>query len=137
MGEQLPILEIKYNIELLALVLHLRNRQFHTREQECEKVPCPLRTWTFTISCLCGRCLAIPELRDETNRKVCALFIFYYWCPVNISKRLKMMTFGTDKPHSPIFHRLSVKNIRLLCMLYETKHLHFLTINLFFRILAF
>ena len=54
-----------------------------------------------------------------------------YWCPVNISKRLKMMTFGTDKPHFPIFHRLSVKNIRLLCMLYEMKHLHFLTINLF------
>ena len=37
-----------------------RNRQFHTREQECEKVPCPLRTWTFTVSCLCGWCLAIP-----------------------------------------------------------------------------
>ena len=31
------------------------------------KVPCPLRTWTFTVSCLRGWCLAIPLRRTRIS----------------------------------------------------------------------
>ena len=58
-------LGIKYNIKLLAFVLLLRNRQFQTREQECEKFHVLYGTWTLTVLLVCVAVLGGTLRRDE------------------------------------------------------------------------
>ena len=67
---------LKYNIELLALVLSDRIRQIQNARTRMRKVPCPV--WDVDFNRItCRRCGSWRNLiRGRDFRKVCALFLF-------------------------------------------------------------
>ena len=76
MGEQLPILEIKYNIELLLLFSIFESAKFYTREQVSEKFHVRLGHGLLRNTCRCSGAWRYQKI-GRGFRKVCALFLLY------------------------------------------------------------
>ena len=75
LGEQLPILDIKYNIELLLLFFQIVIANFNTREQVCEEFHVLYRTWTLPYILVCVKVFGDTRFEDETIGKSAPFFI--------------------------------------------------------------
>ena len=93
----------------MALVLLSSKSPISHARTRMRKVPCPLRTWTFIVSCLRERCLAIPELRDETIGKSAPFYLFPIMKKLLISIFVILISFNAI--HAEITWSLSNNGI--------------------------
>ena len=77
MGDQHRFSRNKIYIELLALVLYPTKPPISNARTRMRKVPCPFRTWTFTVLLVSVAVLGGTCWIGRGFRKVCALLFFY------------------------------------------------------------